>query len=154
MLNASSVKKVKGFFAEGASAEATRDVAEIVQTLKDPSLASASSSTPIEPKQPAPPDQPKESGVVKQWGAKAFGFITSREWGDEIYVHSDELLHGIHALKPGQRVLFVRSRNHAGSRAVQVELDHSAEDADSKREQKELLRQKIQMQKEARSHQL
>ena len=88
------------------------------------------------PKQPKQPKQPaeakeeateegKEHGIVKQWGSKHFGFITASSGGD-LFVRSDDLLHGIGMLRKGQSVLFVRSSNDTGGTAVRVELESSA----------------------------
>jgi cold shock CspA family protein len=62
-------------------------------------------------------------GAVKRWlGNRNFGFIEPDEKGEDVFVHGNNLPHGISSLRPGQRVRYRTEQAAKGPRVTWIEL--------------------------------
>ncbi|KAL9132630.1 MAG: hypothetical protein Q9175_006194 [Cornicularia normoerica] len=61
----------------------------------------------------------RETGTVKKWNEKGFGFIERHVMGDRIFVHARETA-GRQALIPGSQVSFIYEADEQGGKAKEV----------------------------------
>ncbi|VVP94745.1 Cold shock protein CapB [Pseudomonas fluorescens] len=67
----------------------------------------------------------RESGTVKWFNdEKGFGFITSKNGGDDLFVHFKAIkADGFKTLKEGQAVSYIAAKGQKGLQAEEVEIE-------------------------------
>lgn len=65
----------------------------------------------------------KQKGKIKFFNSqKGFGFITPDDGGEELFVHTSNVLGNAHSLREGTPVEFVKRPGRKGPEAVEVSM--------------------------------